>query len=140
MKPESLSGGCLCGAVRYRIEEVFDAGYCHCSRCRRGTGGAVLAWAHVHAPHFKLTTGAPSRYASSDEGSRCFCGRCGSPLFFEAADGSYFSVNIGTLDEPEHVRPKVHMCVENALSWLEVDDELPRFPGNQVSHPDKRDN
>ena len=50
------AGGCLCGAVRYELaaEGAFDAGYCHCSMCRRSTGAPVLAWALVRRSHFRL--------------------------------------------------------------------------------------
>lgn len=132
------TGGCLCGAIRYRIDQIFDAGYCHCSKCRRSTGGAVGAWAHVHAPHFELTAGAPESYAVTDAGARDFCGECGSTLYFRAGDGSFYSVTIATFDEPERVPPQVHICVDDALDWLTIDDELPRSADNTAPHPDER--
>ncbi len=135
---QAYTGGCLCGAVRYRIEEIFDAGYCHCSNCRRSTGGAVGAWAHVKAPHFELTKGEPKSHATTDAGARDFCGECGSTLYFRAADGSFHSVTIGTFDEPCRVRPKIHICIDDGLDWLEIDDELPRYSDNRSPHPDER--
>lgn len=136
--PEHYRGGCLCGAVEYRIDEIFDAGYCHCSSCRRASGGAVLAWAHVHEPNFELVAGEPETFAVSEAGARHFCGDCGSTLYFRAADGSFYSVTIGTFDDPERVRPKLHICIDDALEWLEIDDELPRYSDNRSPHPDER--
>jgi hypothetical protein len=135
---EPLCGGCLCGAICYRISDVFDAGYCHCKTCREATGGAVVVWAHVPSEAFESTRGAPSRYAASEEGTRCFCGQCGSSLYFKASDRGYVSVNIATLDAPESVRPAVHICTESRLSYLQIDDSLPRFTGREIPHPDRR--
>lgn len=134
----SIVGGCLCGAIRYEIHAVFDAGYCHCSRCRKGTGGAVLAWAHINGGDFNLVKGKPGRYRSSDAGDRCFCPICGSPLYFEGRNAAYYSVNLGTLDDPDAIRPQIHMCIESKLPWLAISDDLPRVEGNTLPHPDKR--
>jgi putative acetyltransferase len=136
--PSRLEGGCLCGAIRYRIARVFDAGYCHCSRCRKG-GAPVSAWARVEAPDFALMKGSPARYRSSDLGARCFCMVCGSAVFFEGDGGAYFSVAIGTLDDPEQVPPRVHLFGQQQLRGLELVDDLPRVAGNVLPHPDRRD-
>jgi hypothetical protein len=48
MPAEQLTGGCLCGAIRYEIDRVFDVMYCHCSRCRKATGAAALAYVLPH--------------------------------------------------------------------------------------------
>src|SRR5262245_12577241 len=138
MPTDLLTGGCLCGAIRYEIARVFDAGYCHCSRCRKATGGAVLAWAYVEADAFQLKTGQPRVYVSSAEGSRAFCGECGSPLWFTGAEGTYYSVHVGTLDDPERVPPQIHQCIETKLGWLALADDLPRVEGNTLPHPDAR--
>jgi hypothetical protein len=122
MTTDHLAGGCLCGAVRYEIERVFDVMYCHCSRCRKTTGAPVVACA----------------YASSAEGDRCFCGECGSALYFEGRGGRYYSVHVGTLDDPEQAPPRIHQCIETRLAWLELADDLPRVAGNRLPHPDKR--
>jgi|SRR5581483_472167 len=134
----ALAGGCLCGAIRYEIARVFDVMYCHCSRCRKGTGGAVVACAYVEANDFQLIRGRPKIYVSSPEGNRCFCGECGSPLYFEGRGGRYYSVHVGTLDDPERVPPRIHQCVEATLSWLRLTDDLPRVVGNTLPHPDAR--
>jgi hypothetical protein len=133
-----LKGGCLCGAVRYEISAVFDAIYCHCSMCRKNGGGPVTASAHILAEHFKLLSGQPQRYRSSAVGSRCFCSTCGTMLYFEEASGRYYSVNISTLDDPAQVAPAVHQCIESRLPWFEIADDLPRYEGNTLPHPDRR--
>jgi hypothetical protein len=49
----TFRGGCFCGAVRFELTEILDAGYCHCSNCRRFSGAPLLVWANApgHAAH-----------------------------------------------------------------------------------------
>ena len=141
-----LTGGCLCGAIRYQVDRVFDVIYCHCNQCRRSSGGPVLLNAGISGNAFRLTKGSPRAYRTSDSGRSFFCETCGSGLYGEysapnhpfASDGRYFSVRVGTFDEPDRVRPQIHQFVESKLSWFETTDDLPRVEGNTLPHPDKR--
>jgi len=64
-------GGCLCGALRYRLDAApLDTGYCHCTRCRQSTGAPVLAWASIPVAAFAYTKGQPAIYHSSSWGRR----------------------------------------------------------------------
>lgn len=143
---EPLTGGCLCGEIRYEVDRVSDVIYCHCNQCRRSSGAPVLLSAQVSGDAFRLTKGSPSVYPTSVSGRSFFCGTCGSGLYGEylapthllAKDGRYFSVRVGTLDEPERVRPKIHQFVERRLAWFDTTDDLPRIQGNTLPHPDKR--
>ena len=65
-------GGCLCGAIRYEIDAVFDVIYCHCKHCRRSSGAPVLLTAQVSGDAFRLTKGSPSEYRTSDSGRSFF--------------------------------------------------------------------
>ena len=139
-------GGCLCGAIRYEIDAVFDVIYCHCKHCRRSSGAPVLLTAQVSGDAFRLTKGSPSEYRTSDSGRSFFCGTCGAGLHGEYSppnhplvrEGRYFSVRVGTFDDPERVRPQIHQFVESKLSWFDTTDNLPRVEGNTLPHPDKR--
>jgi len=137
-----VGGGCLCGAVRYEVDEgaVYDAGYCYCSMCRRASGGPVMSWALVREVGFRLESGEVRRYWSSESCRRGFCGECGSPLFYDGpAMVGMCGVNTGTLDEvPAELRPRVHMCVADKWGWFEVKDELPRFADNRLTRPEER--
>ncbi len=74
------TGGCLCGAVRYRLSaKPSDAGYCHCRMCQQTAGGPVMAFTTVPLSDFVVTDGEPQRRRSSAFGERWFCGDCGSP-------------------------------------------------------------
>ncbi len=137
-----VGGGCLCGAVRYEVDAgaVYDAGYCHCSLCRRLGGGPVIAWASVKAAGFRVIAGAAKWYVSSESGRRGFCEVCGAQLFFDGPGmAGLAGVNTGTLDEvPEGLRPKLHMCVADKWEWFEVADGLPRFDDNRLTKPEER--
>src|SRR5262245_50270150 len=143
---EGFEGGCHCGAIRYEIDGIFDIVYCHCTQCRKRTGAPVNCSMHVRGDAFRITQGSPKTYARSERSRWHFCAACGSTLCSEnlepehllAHNGRYYSVNLGTLDDPERVRPSVHQFVECKLGWFEIADELPRFNGNTLPHPDNR--
>jgi hypothetical protein len=136
---ECHEGGCLCGAVRYRIRSIFDVVYCHCAMCRRRSGAPVYLSIVVPKDAFELVKGAPASFSSSDIGASHFCSTCGTPLYFVETQGPYVSVSHGSLDEPERVQPKAHQWRGSALSWFHIADELPSFADGQLTHPDRRD-
>ncbi|CEJ12531.1 Glutathione-dependent formaldehyde-activating enzyme [bacterium YEK0313] len=135
---EAMTGGCLCGGVRYVATEVFDVVYCHCATCRRRSGAPVSLNLIVPKAAFALVQGEPSRFRSSAVGERCFCGTCGTPLFFVEDDGPFVSVSHGTLDQASRVLPKAHQWTGDGLSWFVLHDHLPRFADGRLSHPARR--
>src|SRR3979409_46137 len=97
-----LEGGCLCGAVRYRVRGLFSVGYCHCSMCRRFGGAPAQVYATTRVENLTLLGAEPRVYRSSRLWQRQFCGVCGSSLFMRANEpGTVVDVAIGTLDAPE---------------------------------------
>lgn len=137
----ALEGGCLCGAVRFRIDAVHDAGYCHCSQCRRTSGAPFVAWVNLRASDFHLLAGEPTAYRSSESWVRYFCDRCGSPVHQRAPDGGpddLVCILIPCLDDPERVRPTVHVWCSAALSAPQLEDGLPRYPEGELPAPAKR--
>ena len=127
---EPLEGGCLCGAVRYRVSAPpLDTDYCHCRMCQRSSGAPVLASAQIPSEGFAFIKGAPRAYRSSAKAERLFCPNCGSQLTFRVvADPSFVSVNTATLDRPERFAPRMHIWCESRIPWFEVADDLPRYP------------
>jgi hypothetical protein len=125
-----LSGGCLCGSVRYELELEEDdiADYCHCRECRRASGAPVVAWIQLSPARFSITAGEARAYASSAAASRWFCGNCGSQLYMTDAGNHSVGVPIATLDDPDQVQPKLHSWFDEHLSWFDTKDELLRFP------------
>ena len=126
------TGGCLCGAVRYRITGPVrdDAAHCHCSLCRRASGAIAVTWCTVAPTDFVWTEGAPSLYRSSEKGERRFCGTCGTPLtFFHADHPDDLDITIASLDRPEAMPPVRHIWTASRLPWLTLDPHLPESEG-----------
>ncbi len=123
-----LEGGCLCGAVRYRITaEPVDVDYCHCRICQKASGAPIVAWLEAPTGNFAFTKGRPVAYQSSPKGARYFCGACGSQLAFRyVGEAPTVAVNVAGLDDPEAVKPTYHIWTSSRLGWLEVADNLPR--------------
>jgi hypothetical protein len=124
----ALSGGCLCGAVRYETDaEPYGAGLCHCVTCRKASGAPMTAWFSVKAEDLRLT-GELRKHRSSDHAVRSFCPGCGTQLLFD--DARYpdeVDVSIASLDDPDPVRPEKHIWTRSQLNWVRLADGLPSF-------------
>ena len=133
------TGGCLCGAVRYRATaEPLRAMICHCETCRRVSGSAFLSFVHFPKDSFAWTAGAPTRYRSSAFAERGFCSVCGSTLsMHEEVLADRVQVTLGSLDRAEDVRPDDHVWTRSRLSWLAVADDLPRFSQSSDAVPSR---
>ena len=129
--PESagrITGGCLCGAVRYEATRApNDVSYCHCRMCQQHFGNPVGTYAAFADGDLRFTKGSPKVFRSSEFGQRGFCAKCGTPLTFQyLRKPDRISVTIGSLDHPEDFPPTVHWGIESRISWLHIDDDLPR--------------
>jgi hypothetical protein len=130
-----LSGGCLCGGVRYEIAEpLVSAGYCHCTRCQRRTGTAAAPSARIAPGSLRIVSGEEliKAWRPPDRGfAKLFCSTCGSALWSQSQDDpSVISVRMGTFDSDPGIRPMWHTFVADAAPWEPLpDDGLPRFPG-----------
>lgn len=115
----TITGGCQCGAVRYRASAVLDnAHLCHCRMCQKAVGGLFAAL--VSAPRDALvwTRGQPARWRSSAQVDRGFCAACGTPLLYENLAGDHISVTLGSLDNPVAFRPVSHDGTEGRMPWF----------------------
>lgn len=134
-----LTGGCLCGAVRYEWRgKGVSASYCHCTDCRKATGGPYTVGVGVDAAGLTLRSGTPKGYTTiADSGNpitREFCPECGSPLFTRAAvcPGLVW-IKAGSLDEPQLIRPTHQTWVQMAVPWAYLSKDLPGYEGNGPS-------
>jgi hypothetical protein len=124
--PLNWTGGCQCGAVRYRLLTPPEhASICHCGMCRRASGQPFMAFARVNHQNLRWTRGQPSIFRSSDIVERGFCNACGTPLTYRCVESAGISVTIGSLDDPEAARPVLQFGVEGKLSWTGGLDGLP---------------
>jgi hypothetical protein len=134
---KAFEGGCLCGAVRYRVDFGLDrVSHCHCSMCRRASGAAMVTWVTVPEKSFTTIKGEPRWFQSSDHGRRAFCAHCGTPILFASTrDPGSLDVTVGSLDTPELVTPKRHVYEPDRLPWLIMTDHLPRH-GQDSNSPE----
>jgi hypothetical protein len=117
--PAGLTGGCQCGAIRYRLDVApIRATICHCRMCQKAGAAPFMAFAAVPANEFVVTSGVIATFASSDIAERGFCARCGTPLTYRALKGSTISVTILSLDDPNAVAPDGQLGVESQVHWL----------------------
>lgn len=117
--PAGLTGGCQCGAVRYRLLAAPNgANVCHCRMCQKASGGPFMAFGGVKLSEFVVTKGAIATFSSSDIAERGFCARCGTPLTYRGLSADRISVTLGSLDDPEAVEPRTQLGVESRVGWL----------------------
>jgi hypothetical protein len=140
-KSSILSGGCLCGGVRYEISGALrHASHCHCSMCRKQHGAAFGSYGSARRADFRWTAGEEllARFASSPGIERGFCQRCGSTLFWDAiANAEGFGVALGTLDGDPGMRPSLHIFVGSKAPWYDISDDLPKHDTSPRVSPAK---
>ena len=122
----SLTGGCLCGAVRYEARPGdLDGYYCHCRMCQLAFGNTRAAFLNLRKDQVTWSGTAPKQYASSAFALRGFCGACGTPLSFAYTDSERMDISVGSLDEPSAVKPVSHFAVESRIAAWHAEDGLP---------------
>ena len=127
-----LTGGCLCGGVRFEVTEPLrDAGYCHCTRCQRRTGTASSISGGVVPGSLRIVSGEEliTDYRPPDGFVKVFCGVCGSALWSRhPEDPDVLAIRLGVFDRDPGVRPSWRQFVAYAVPWEPLpDDGLPRF-------------
>lgn len=119
------TGGCQCGAVRFRVEgELSDASVCHCRMCQKAFGSFYAPLVSVRGAKLEWTRGEPKTFQSSNAAARGFCAECGTPLTYEAPDG--IAVAIGAFDHPETIVPKIQWGTEAKLPYVDSIAGLPQ--------------
>lgn len=110
------SGGCQCGAVRFRIEGALGtASVCHCRMCQKASGGFYQPLVQLAEAKLTWTRGGPKTFRSSNYAVRGFCGDCGTPLTFES--GGSVDLSIVAFDRPVDVPPIVQLAGEARIPW-----------------------
>ena len=139
MSDEPVPGSCLCGAVRFELRPpTLFCGHCHCTMCQRAHGAGFVTWTAVPRERFAVVAGEDVlvRHASSDHGTRSFCGRCGSSLLCESTHHpDQVDVVLANLEAPIDREPQVHVHFGSRVGWVPVDDGLPRLGGETGMEP-----
>jgi hypothetical protein len=125
-----ITGGCQCGAVRYRIEgPLGHAGICYCRMCQKAFGSIGAPLVSVPLDQFHWTRGTPSTWHSSPIVERGFCSVCGTPLFMLEEDYGVIEIAIGSLDDPAVAPPHHAVGIESKINWT---DSLPGLPSRRT--------
>lgn len=127
-----ISGGCLCGKVRYEGEgEPMFAAKCHCTDCRHACGSGHAALAGFKSDAVKMTGDVQGFDLKADSGSTVthhFCPNCGVRVFnSNSAMPGASIIYLTTLDDPESLLPAVSIFTDSALGWDHVDPSIPQF-------------
>jgi hypothetical protein len=130
---ENHSGGCLCGAVRFRAHgELGSVVACHCSQCRRQSGHF---WASTDVRNDALEVDGAEKvtwYSATPGIGRGFCSVCGSFLFWKRDGGDHTSVGAGMFDPPTSLVLTRHIYCADKGDYYAIDSDLPQFSGSSA--------
>ena len=129
---DELTGGCLCGAVRYKVEGApLMASHCACRHCQKASGAGHTTVLGMNVDQLSFSGEVKTFSVRGDSGgmvTRHFCPTCGSRLFTSAENFSDLRfVQMGTLDDPSAVTPTMAIYRKVAAAWDHIDPSLPTF-------------
>ena len=126
-----VSGGCLCGRVRYDADVYLTDGYiCHCTICQKSTGQPAEITVLIKPGSLRYRGDAPKYFQSSSGGKRGFCPDCGSRIVWQAIaseDDWMTNLCVGSLDNPADARVTSHIYADTQLPWYNPCEGLPKF-------------
>jgi hypothetical protein len=129
----NLTGGCACGAVRYRLTSApIFVHCCHCHDCQRQTGTAFVLNALIETARVELLSGEPVPNAMPTDSGRPHrvfrCPSCGTAIWSEYGGLTALRfVRVGTLDVPGALPPDVHIYTRSKLPWIALPEGVPAF-------------
>jgi hypothetical protein len=125
---EHHDGGCMCGAVRYRLAGPFTySANCHCRSCQRAVGAGFATFSAVAPENFKILSGTIEIYHSSPGVQRGFCKTCGTSLTFTGDDWTDTAILTASLDDPAAAVPTSNVYLSHRQPWVMLDDTLKKF-------------
>ena len=129
------TGGCQCGAVRYRAEAPRDrASVCFCRMCQKASGQPFMAFVRFRESQVHWSKG-PHIFKSSNMVERGFCAACGTPLTYRRIGAPYISLTLMSLDHPERVRPEIAFSGASAPDWCHALADLPTCEMDLTQEP-----
>lgn len=128
MAEQEMTGGCHCGAIRFRITAApLETYCCHCRICQRTSGAPFLAGAVVASESFAFTNEEPVEYQSSPHIIRLFCPNCHAQIGSrQPGETRLVDVHLSLFDDPSALEPAYHMFTATQAGWLKLADDLPR--------------
>jgi hypothetical protein len=128
--PETLTGQCLCGGVRFEVRPPTKwCAHCHCTMCQRAQGAAFVTWVGTDQDQVAIRGDTLAWYASSAGAERGFCSHCGSPLFFRSVHWpGELHITRASFSNGMDREPQGHVFYESHVSWCQLADSLPKNP------------
>jgi len=125
-----ITGGCLCGSVRYRATAApLATRLCWCRVCQYIGAGNATVNAVLPIDALAIEGELRAFHSIADSGNRMqrrFCPNCGTHLFSQSeARPKLVVVRVGTFDDPELVKPGMNIWTASAPSWARIDQDLP---------------
>jgi hypothetical protein len=127
-----MRGSCWCGGVRFEVSEPFvTLTFCHCTSCKRISGGVGTANGRARTEWIRVTEGPEllTTYQPEEGTAKTFCSVCGANLFGGGwPESEHSSVRLSAIDEGLEQRPEAHTYVRSVAAWETLpDDGLPRY-------------
>jgi hypothetical protein len=130
-----LHGGCDCRTVRYRLDSrPLFVHCCHCRWCQRETGASFALNAMIEADRVTLLAGEPEIVdtpSASGKGQKIArCPQCRIAVWSNySGAGPYVRfIRVGTLDEPDHLPPDIHIFTASKQPWVVLPSNVPAVP------------
>lgn len=128
-----LTGGCLCGGVRFEVTAPFErVAYCHCTSCKKISGGTGTVSGRARTDAIRILEGDEllRTYQPVEGTAKTFCSECGSNLFGGGwPESEHSSVRLSALEDFD-VKPTAHIYVQSVAAWeMLPDDGAERFGG-----------
>ncbi len=128
---QDVTGGCLCGAVRFTATAKKEIGACHCSMCRRWTAGPYLTVDCGDSLNVS-DAAAVEVYRSSDWAERAFCKRCGSTLFYRLVGSNHHFVSAETFDDTTGFALTHQIFIDEKPAYYDFANKTSNMTGAEV--------
>ena len=140
---QTTTGGCLCGAIRYSINQAVEVvSACHCTHCQKASGTGASHNALVSAGAVTFTAGKTKVYTDTAESGntlyRHFCGDCGSPIYSQREKmPELMVIKVGTLYDTSGMKLTTNIWTRSARPWMHIDPAATNHPQNRPVPPPK---
>lgn len=128
-----LTGQCLCGTVKYSVEDNFKAFYqCHCKQCQQLTGSAFASNIFTSPENIEWLSGQAEITSYEHpirEFSKSFCKKCGSAVPFINKSRTSLIVPAGSLNEFPEIQPQANIFTSEEACWLKAGRQAENFSG-----------
>jgi len=130
-----LEGGCGCRYIRFRMQtRPLFVHCCHCRWCQRETGAAFALNAMIEADRVSLLSGEPDLVDTPSESGLgqkiARCPKCRIAVWsnYAGANPVVNFVRVGTLDQPDHLPPDIHIFTASKQPWVIIPSHMPAVP------------